>query len=75
MDDFSDSLDAMRKLIPTHVVFSGKAGALTRDNAQTASVGESVLLIHAQTNRDSHPHLIWVVSRMWWKFEGGVISG
>ncbi len=58
MADFSDSLDAMRKLVPTHVVFNGKAGALTGDNAMTASVGETVLFIHGQANRDTRPHLI-----------------
>ena len=58
MDDYSDSLDVMRGLIPTHVVFSGRRGALTGDNAMTAEVGETVLIIHAQANRDSRPHLI-----------------
>ena len=58
MEDFSDSLDAMRTLIPTHVVFNGARGALAGDNAMTAKVGETVLFIHAQANRDSRPHLI-----------------
>ena len=58
MDDFSDSLAVMRGLIPTHVVFSGKRDALTGDNAMTAKVGEAVLFIHAQANRDTRPHLI-----------------
>lgn len=57
-EDFSDSLDAMRTLIPTHVVFNGAAGSLTGDNAMTAKVGETVLFIHSQANRDSRPHLI-----------------
>jgi len=57
-DDYSDSLEAMRTLIPTHVVFNGKAGALTGDNAMTAKVGETVLIIHSQSNRDTRPHLI-----------------
>ena len=48
----------MRRLIPTHVVFNGKAGALTGDEALTAKVGETVLFIHAQANRDTRPHLI-----------------
>jgi len=58
LEDYSDSLDAMRKLVPTHVVFNGKAGSLTGDNAMTASVGETVLVIHSQANRDTRPHLI-----------------
>ncbi|MFD0860526.1 copper-containing nitrite reductase [Roseovarius aquimarinus] len=57
-DDYADSLDAMRTLIPTHSVFNGSVGALTGENALTASVGETVLMIHNQANRDSRPHLI-----------------
>ena len=48
----------MRKLIPTHVVFNGKVGALTGKNALTSKVGETVLIVHSQANRDSRPHLI-----------------
>ena len=57
-EDLPDSIDVMRGLIPTHVVFNGKAGALTGDKAMTAKVGDNVLFIHAQANRDSRPHLI-----------------
>lgn len=57
-EDLAESLDVMRKLIPSHVVFNGAAGALTGKNALTAKVGENVLFIHAQANRDSRPHLI-----------------
>jgi len=58
LEDFTDSLEAMRSLIPTHVVFNGAEGALTGDNAMTAKVGETVLFVHNQANRDSRPHLI-----------------
>lgn len=54
----ADTLDVMRKLTPSHVVFNGKAGALTGDAAMTAKVGETVLFIHSQANRDTRPHLI-----------------
>ena len=57
-DNMADVLEVMRKLIPTHVVFNGAAGALTGDNAMKAKVGEKVLFIHAQANRDTRPHLI-----------------
>ena len=57
-EDLSESLDVMRTLTPTHVVFNGKAGALTGDAALKAKVGETVLFIHAQANRDTRPHLI-----------------
>ena len=49
-EDLAESLDVMRRLIPTHVVFNGKAGALTGQNALKAKVGESILFIHAQAN-------------------------
>ena len=57
-EDLSESLDVMRTLTPTHVVFNGKAGSLTGDAALKAKVGDNVLFIHAQANRDSRPHLI-----------------
>jgi len=57
-EDLSESLDVMRTLTPTHVVFNGAAGALTGDAALKAKVGDNVLFIHEQANRDSRPHLI-----------------
>ena len=57
-DFFPKTLELMRKLIPTHVVFEGKVGALTGKNALQAKVGETVLIVHSQANRDSRPHLI-----------------
>jgi len=55
---FADMQEVMKTLTPTHVVFNGAVGALTGDNALTAKVGETVLFIHAQANRDTRPHLI-----------------
>jgi nitrite reductase (NO-forming) len=55
---FGDTMDVMRKLIPTHEVFNGKVGALTGKNALTAKVGETVMIVHSQANRDTRPHLI-----------------
>jgi nitrite reductase (NO-forming) len=57
-DDYSDSLDAMRTLVPTHSVFNGSVGALTGENALKSEVGKTVLMIHNQANRDTRPHLI-----------------
>jgi nitrite reductase (NO-forming) len=54
----NDMLGVMKTLTPTHVVFNGSVGALTGDNALKAKVGETVLIIHSQANRDSRPHLI-----------------
>ena len=55
---FTETEEVMKKLIPSHVVFNGKVGALTGKNALTAKVGENVLIVHSQANRDSRPHLI-----------------
>ncbi|PID35927.1 MAG: nitrite reductase, copper-containing [Rhodobacterales bacterium] len=57
-EDWEESFEAMRGLIPTHSVFNGAVGALTGENALKAKVGETVLMIHNQANRDSRPHLI-----------------
>ena len=57
-DDYSDSIEAMRTLTPTHCVFYGAVGAITGENAMKFNVGETVLMIHNQANRDSRPHLI-----------------
>ena len=57
-DSYADTLEAMRGLIPTHVVFNGRVGALTGDGAMKARVGETVLFVHSQANRDTRPHLI-----------------
>ena len=57
-ESYEDTLGVMRGLIPTHVVFEGKVGSLTGENALTANVGETVLIIHSQANRDTRPHLI-----------------
>jgi nitrite reductase (NO-forming) len=55
---YGDTLEVMNRLIPSHVVFNGKVGALTGDNALTANVGDRVLIVHSQANRDTRPHLI-----------------
>jgi nitrite reductase (NO-forming) len=57
-DSYPDTLEVMRKLIPTHEVFNGRVDALTGKNALQAKVGEKVLIIHSQANRDTRPHLI-----------------
>jgi len=57
-ESYADTMEVMRKLIPTHEVFEGKAGALTGKNALTAKVGETVMIVHSEANRDTRPHLI-----------------
>ncbi|MFW5444572.1 MAG: copper-containing nitrite reductase [Methylococcaceae bacterium] len=53
-----ETLEVMKGLVPTHLVFNGAKGSLTGKNSLTAEVGEKVLFIHSQANRDSRPHLI-----------------
>lgn len=57
-ESYADTIEVMRKLTPTHVVFNGKVGSLTGKNALQAKVGETVLIVHSQANRDTRPHLI-----------------
>ena len=54
----NDVMEVMSTNSPTHVVFNGAVGALTGDAALKASVGERVLFVHSQANRDTRPHLI-----------------
>ena len=57
-DAYRDTLEMMRKLVPSHVVFNGKVGALTGMNAMPAMVGDTVLIVHSQADRDSRLHLV-----------------
>jgi nitrite reductase (NO-forming) len=58
MASYNDDLKVMETLIPSHIVFNGKVGALTGDNSMKAKVGERVLFVHSQANYDTRPHLI-----------------
>ena len=58
MGGMNDELKVMETLTPSHIVFNGKVGALTGDNAMKANVGDTVLIIHSQANYDTRPHLI-----------------
>ena len=57
-EDLADWIESMKTLTPTHIVFNGRIGALTGKGALRAKVGESVLFLHVQGNRDTRPHLI-----------------
>jgi nitrite reductase (NO-forming) len=57
-ESYADTLEVMKGLIPTHVTFNGSIGALTGEGSLTSAVGENVLFVHSQANRDSRPHLI-----------------
>ena len=45
--------ESIKALIPTNIVFNGSEGALLGKNALTANVGEKVLFITSQANRDT----------------------
>jgi nitrite reductase (NO-forming) len=57
-ESYADTMEVARKLIPTHEVFNGRVGSLTGKNALSAKVGETVMIVHSQANRDTRPHLI-----------------
>ncbi|MGR3914251.1 MAG: copper-containing nitrite reductase [Gammaproteobacteria bacterium] len=58
LDSLRDDLEVMKGLVPTHIVFGATKGELTGDGAMRAKVGENVLFVHSQANRQSFPHLI-----------------
>lgn len=58
--------EAIKSLQPTYIVFNGSVGALTGKNALTAKVGDKVLLITSQANRDSRFHLIGGHADLFW---------
>lgn len=57
-ESFSDILKEFKTLTPSHIVFNGAVGSLLGKNAPKANVGDKVLLITSQANRDTRIHLI-----------------
>lgn len=57
-DGFDDMKKVFKTLLPSHLVFNGAAGSLTGKNAMKAKVGDKVLFITSQANRDTRIHLI-----------------
>ncbi|MEO5948461.1 MAG: copper-containing nitrite reductase [Chitinophagaceae bacterium] len=57
-EGFGDMIKVFQTLTPTHIVFNGVTGSLTGNNALTANVGDKVLFITSQANRDTRIHLI-----------------
>lgn len=58
VEQMAPMIEAMRGLIPTHIAFNGRYGALTADTRLEAEVGETILMLHSQANNPSFPHLI-----------------
>jgi nitrite reductase (NO-forming) len=67
IDGMEDMLKVMETLTPTHIVFNGSIGSLTGNNSLKAKVGERVLFIHSQANRDTRPHLIGGHADLFWQ--------
>ena len=57
-DAFGDMTEVFKTLTPSHIVFNGAVGSLTGKNALTANVGDKVLFITSEANRDTRMHLI-----------------
>jgi nitrite reductase (NO-forming) len=57
-DGFDDMLKVYKTLTPSHIVFNGVSGSLLGKNALKAKVGDKVLFITSQANRDTRIHLI-----------------
>nr|WP_294894592.1 copper-containing nitrite reductase [uncultured Pedobacter sp.] len=57
-DGFPDMLERFKTLTPSHIVFNGAVGSLVGKNALQAKVGDKVLFITSQANRDTRIHLI-----------------
>jgi nitrite reductase (NO-forming) len=67
IEGMKDMLEVMKTLTPTHIVFNGAVGALTGNNALKTKVGERVLFIHSQANRDTRPHLVGGHADLFWQ--------
>lgn len=57
---------AVKTLIPTHIVFNGHKTSLVGRRALKAKVGEKVLFITSQANRDTRIHLIGGHADLYW---------
>ncbi len=58
--------ESIKTLMPTNIVFNGREGALLGKNALNANVGEKVLIITSQANRDTRIHLIGGHADLYW---------
>lgn len=65
-ESMNEMANSIKTLIPTHIVFNGKKNSLTGKNSPVVNVGDKVLLISAQANRDTRLHLIGGHSDLFW---------
>lgn len=71
-DGFGAMLQVMQTLTPSHIVFNGAKNSLTGDKALTAKVGDKVLFITSEANRDTRIHIIGGHADLYWP--GGSFS-
>ncbi|MEO8116098.1 MAG: copper-containing nitrite reductase [Bacteroidota bacterium] len=65
-ESIKDIQESMKSLQPTNIVFNGREGSMIGKNALTANVGENVLFITSQANRDTRIHLIGGHADLFW---------
>ena len=63
---FGDLTVKMKSLIPSHLVFNGMENSLTGSNALQVDVGEKVLFITSQANRDTRIHIVGGHADLFW---------
>ena len=65
-ESMTEMATSIKTLIPSHIVFNGKRNSLTGQNSPVVNVGDNVLLISAQANRDTRLHLIGGHADLFW---------
>ncbi|MDX1829242.1 MAG: copper-containing nitrite reductase [Lutibacter sp.] len=65
-DAFGAMLQTMQTLTPSHIVFNGAKNSLTGKKALTAKVGDKVLFITSEANRDTRIHIIGGHADLYW---------
>lgn len=55
-EGFADMATVFKTLTPSHIIFNGVSGSLVGKKALTANVGDKVLFITSQANRDTRIH-------------------
>lgn len=63
---FGDLMKAIKTLTPSQIVFNGKVGSLTGNNALTANLGDKVLFLTSSANMDTRIHLIGGHADLYW---------
>lgn len=71
-EGFGGMLQVMQTLTPSHIIFNGTKNSLTGDKALTAKVGDKVLFITSEANRDTRIHMIGGHADLYWS--GGSFS-